>query len=137
MSLSKLDRTGEVALIVAAGGLAAWYSPGLDLPALLGVALLAKFRGRAQALTAAVSTSVMALAFAFVSPHGAHPLVPLIIKIAAMCLGAVVLSDRKADDEGRPRVQLDRLSKYVWSLRTDGTMEYGSPAFCEYAGCSP
>ena len=86
MGLSNLGRTGEVALIIAGGGLAAWYGPCLTFQHSWGVALLANFRGRASALTAAISTSVMALGFAFVSPHMAHPLVPFVVTIASMCL---------------------------------------------------
>ena len=42
-----------------------------------------------------------------------------------------------ADETKIPfHVRLDELSKYVWSRSAGGTMEYVSPAYCEYLGLS-
>ncbi len=46
------------------------------------------------------------------------------------------LTDESANLEPKIpfQVRLDELSKYVWSRTADGTMEYVSPACCEYLG---
>src|SRR5580658_6270783 len=102
MSFSKrsLIATSEAALIAAACGLAAWYSPLLDLPALVGVVLLARFRGRTQSLIGVFSFGLMALVSAIASPRFAPShtdLVQLVAAICAMCICTIFVSGAKGD----------------------------------------
>ena len=152
MSFSKLSLVtlSEAALIAAGGGLAAWYSPQLDLPAIVGVVLLARFRGRVQSLIGAFSFSLLVLVSAIVSPRFAHShtgLVQLLAAICAIWFCAYFASGTKANAnpplkwENPLRAQvnvwetvLTIFPGWMWLARPDGTPEFASPAALSYTG---
>jgi PAS domain S-box-containing protein len=140
----------EAALIAAGGGLAAWYSPQLDLPAIVGVVLLARFRGRVQSLIGVFSFSLMALVSAIASPRFAHShadLVQLVAAICAMCGCTIFVSGAKGDATARPESEnpvnardnvwdavLRVFPGWIWVARADGTPIAVSQGAQEYTG---
>src|SRR5580700_2508180 len=156
MSFSKLSLAtlGEAALIAAGGGLAAYYSPQLDLVAIVGVVLLARFRGRVQSLIGVFSFSLMALVSAIASPRFAHShtdLVQLVAAICAMCVCTIFVSRAKLerwvtinwdiDERKRAEQQIrdqltqlnllgERFPGFLWKALPDGRVTYIN-RYCE------
>jgi PAS domain S-box-containing protein len=138
--------SSEILLIAAGSGLLALHSPRFDLPAIVCVLLLARFRGRVQALVGASAFSLFGL---WSIPTG-HPFSetftgngPFVAALGAIWCCAFLASSSGSDraaahSSTNPfEVRLDELSKYVWSRNVDGTIEYVSPDGCEYLGVSP
>lgn len=152
MSFNKrnLRVASEAAVIAAGGGLAAWYSPALDLPAIVGVVLLARFRGRLQSLVGALSFSLFVVVSGIASPHFAQShadLVQLGAAISGVWLCAIFSVPDKADRTSPLKLEKPIQSKdsvweavltvlpgWVWWARSDGTPEYTSAASLEYTG---
>ncbi|HEX4227253.1 MAG TPA: PAS domain-containing protein [Bryobacteraceae bacterium] len=150
MSFSKrsLVAMSEAALIAAGGGLAAWYSPRLDLPAIVGVVLLARFRGRVQSLIGAL-VLVSAIASARFA-HSHTDLVQLVAPICAIWFCAFTASGTMANaspplkSENPIRAQdnvwetvLKFFPGWMWLARPNGTPEFASPAALSYTGLAP
>jgi len=152
-SKRSLITTSEAALIAAGGGLAAWYSPLLDLPAIVGVVLLARFRGRVQSLIGAFSFSLLVLVSAIASPRFANSHTDLVQLVAAICaiwFCSFFASGSKANgspplkSENPLRVQdnlwetvLKIFPGWMWIARPDGTLEFVSQGALEYSGFTP
>jgi TonB dependent receptor len=135
-----------ILLIVVGSGLLALCGPKCDLLAIVCVVLLARFRGRAQALIAATTFSLVGLvAVATVHrfPQEFTTNGQFAAAIGAIWCCALLASSSRSDrTAGRSstnpfEVHLDELSKYVWSRSVDGTIEYVSPDGYEYLGVSP
>lgn len=153
MSFSKrsLAAMSEAALIAVGGGLAAWYSPSLDL-AIVYVVVLARFRGRVQSLIAALSFSLLALVSVIVNPRFGHSptdLFQLAAVICALWLCAFFASGAKAD--ANPHLKWEKPLRaqdhvwetvlkifpgWMWIARPDGTLEFVSQGALEYSGFS-
>jgi PAS domain S-box-containing protein len=138
--------SSEILLIAVGSGLSALYGPKFGLLAIVCVVLLARFRGRVQALIAATTFSLVGLvAFATVHrfPQEFTTNGQFAAAIGAIwCCALFAVSSRSyrtsAHSSTNPfEVRLDELSKYVWSRNADGTIEYLSPDGCEYLGVSP
>jgi PAS domain S-box-containing protein len=71
---------------LAHGGLLAWFNPLLGTLAITAVLLLARFRGRVQALTGAFAFTVLALVLAVMSPLVAQAATDLRQLVAAICV---------------------------------------------------
>jgi PAS domain S-box-containing protein len=137
--------SSEILLIAAGSGWLALHSPGFDLPAMVCVLLLARFRGRVQALIGASAFSLFGLrsiATGHPFPQGFTGNGPFVAALCAIWCCAFLASSSRADRAAAYRstnpfdVRLDELSKYVWSRNVDGTIEYVSPNGCEYLGVS-
>jgi PAS domain S-box-containing protein len=131
--------------IAAGSGLLARLNPEFGLVAIVTMVLLARFRGRVQAVIGASSFTFLELVSAIITPRTANTDAYLLQMLATICatwLCAIFASQTKADTKARPKsihpfdVRLDELSEYVWSRTAEGSMEYVSPAFCEYLGIS-
>src|ERR1700733_10515958 len=138
--------SSEILLIAVGSGLMALYGPKFDLLVIVCVVLLARFRGRVQALIAAATFSLVGLG-AIATGHGFPQEFTRNGQFAAAisaiwCCALVALSSKpdrtSAHSSTNPfEVRLDELSKYVWSRNAEGTIEYVSPDGCEYLGISP
>src|ERR1700691_531748 len=155
MSFSTRNRmsTGEAALIVAGGALAAWYSPPLDPLAIAFVVLLGRFRGRIPARVGAFAFSVVVLVAAIVGPrlvHSSSEFVRLFALICAMWLCTIFASSAKVDRSARPEPEgaVDDRDKvweavlkifpgWMWVSRADGTPVSVSQGAPEYTGLDP
>jgi hypothetical protein len=138
--------SSEILLIAVGSGLLALYSPKFNLLVILCIVLLARFRGRVQALIAASTFSSVELA-AIATGHRFPQEFTRNGQLAAatsamLCCALFALSSKSdrtsAQSSTNPfEVRLDELSKYVWSRNADGTIEYVSPDGCEYLAISP
>jgi PAS domain S-box-containing protein len=135
----------EILFITVGSGFLALYGPGFDLLVIVGVVLLARFRGRVQALIAATAFSLLGLGAIATGHHfpqeftGSGRFAAAIGAVWCCALFALSRSGRATThSSANPfEVRLDELSKYVWSRKADGTIEYVSPDGCEYIGVSP
>jgi PAS domain-containing protein len=137
--------SSEILLIAVGSGLMALYGPKFDLLVIVCVVLLARFRGKVQALIAAATFSLVGLG-AIATGHGFPQEFTRNGQFAAAisaiwCCALVALSSKpdrtSAHSSTSPfEVRLDELSKYVWSRNAEGTIEYVSPDGCEYLGIS-
>jgi len=135
----------ELLLIAAGGGLLALCSPKSYLPAIVCIVLLARFRGRVQAVIAATAFSLAGLA-AIAAGHRFPQEFARDGKFAAVmgaiwCCALFALSARSHRAFSRRpnspfEIRLDELTRYVWSRHPDGSIEYVSPDGCEYLGIS-
>jgi PAS domain S-box-containing protein len=138
--------SSEILLIDVGGGWLALHSPGFALPAVVCVLLLARFRGRVQALIGASAFSL----FGLWSIATGHPFPeeftrngPFVAALGAIWCCAFLASPSRSDraaahSSTNPfEVRPDELSKYVWSRNVDGTIEYVSPDGWEHLGVSP
>ncbi|WP_211460529.1 PAS domain-containing protein [Collimonas silvisoli] len=140
----------EAALIIVGAGLTAWFSPQLDLFAVVCIVLLARFRGRVQSLVAALSFSLLALVSAIANfgfTHSHTDFIRLFAAIGAVWLCVLFASNVKTDSR-RPlnsddsRSTQDELWEsllkifpgWMWLARPDGTPEFASPAALAYTG---
>lgn len=137
--------SSEILLIAVGSGLLALYGPKFDLLVIVCVVLLARFRGRVQALIAATTFSLVglgAIATGHRFPQEFTRNGQFAAAISAMWCCALFAVSSKSDrtsahSSTNPfEVRLDELSKYVWSRNADGTIEYVSPDGCEYLGIS-
>ena len=146
--------SSEILLIAVGSGHSALYRPKFGLLAIVCVGLfaivcvvlLARFRGRVQALIAATTFSLVGLV-AIATVHRFSQEFTTSGQFAAAigaicCCGLFAVSSRSDRTSTHSStnpfgVRLDELSKYVWSRNADGTMEYLSPDGCEYMGISP
>jgi PAS domain S-box-containing protein len=138
--------SSEILLIAVGSGLMALFGPKFDLLIIVCVVLLARFRGRVQALIAAAMFSLVGLG-AIATGHGFPQEFTRNGQFAAAisaiwCCALVALSSKSdrtsTHSSTNPfEVRLDELSKYVWSRNADGTVEYVSPDGCEYLDISP
>jgi PAS domain S-box-containing protein len=138
--------SSEMFLIAVGNGLLASHSPRFDFLAIVCVLLLARFRGRTQAL---IGTSAFSL-FGLWSIGIGHRFPEeftgngqFLAALGAIWCCAFLASSSRSDRAAAHsltnpfEVRLDELSKYVWSRNADGTIEYVSPDACEYLGVSP
>lgn len=125
---------GDAALI-AAGVLAARYSPQLDPLAIACAVLLARFRGRGQALSGAIAFSLVMLASAIGRPGFVHSPAGLVQHAAVMwalwiCTFSVLSAKQEATsaEESEKRIHTgdgvwDAVKKivpgWVWAARRD------------------
>lgn len=137
--------SSELLLISAGSGLMAWCSPRYDCLAVVAIVLLARFRGRASSAVAASAFSLVELACVLSGGRFAEGHAGLRQAISVLCavwLCRAFIPGTKSPaalsaESGRLfDVPLDKLSKYVWSRKADGSLEYVSPASCEYLGVS-
>ena len=135
-----------ILLIAVGSGLLALCGPKCDLLAIVCVVLLARFRGRAQALIAATVFSLVGLGAIAAGHRFSQEFMrngQFAAAIGAIWCCALLASSSRSDrtaarSSTNPfEVHLDELSKYVWSRSVDGTIEYVSPDGCEYLGVSP
>jgi PAS domain S-box-containing protein len=142
--------TGEAALIVAGGALAAWYSPPLDPLAIAFVVLLGRFRGRIPARIGAFAFSAVVLVAAIVGPgfvHSSSEFVRLFALICAIWLCTIFASSAKVDRTARPEPEgaVDDRDKvweavlkifpgWMWVSHADGTPVSVSQGALEYTG---
>jgi PAS domain S-box-containing protein len=135
-----------ILLIAVGSGLLALCGPKCNLLAIVCVVLLARFRGRAQALIAATAFSLVGLG-AIAAGHRfpqeftrSGQLAAAISAIWSCALFALSANADRASSRSPNSpfgIRVDQLSKYVWSRNADGTIEYVSPDGCEYLGVSP
>ena len=117
--------------------LSAWFIALFFLIAIAAVLLLARFRGRVQALAGAFACTVLALVLAAMTPPAAHvspDLSPSLVAIGAVWLCALLAlprSQRLFD------VHPEELSDHAWSCTADGTLEHASPPCRAYLGLAP
>jgi PAS domain S-box-containing protein len=140
----------EAVLIGASAGVLGWYSPRFDLGAIVGVVLVAKFRGRVQSVIGAFSFSLLALVSGTLGPRFVHAPADLAQFVAATCsiwLCAFFSSGTKpvatAPLKGKgPSYAVDNVWKtvlklfpgWMWIARPDGTLEFVSQGALEYSG---
>ena len=117
--------------------LSAWFTALLFLIAIAAVLLLARFRGRKQALAGAFASTALALVLAAIIPPVAHAgsdLSPLLVAMGAVWLCALLALPRSQ----RPfDVHPEELSDHAWSCAADGTLEHASPQCRAYLGLAP
>ncbi|HEY6770739.1 MAG TPA: PAS domain-containing protein, partial [Candidatus Sulfotelmatobacter sp.] len=134
-------------LLIAVGSrLLALCGPKCNLFAIVCVVLLARFRGRVQALIAAtafslVGLSVIAAGHRFPQEFTRNGQFAAAIG-ALWCCALFALSaksDRPSSHSPNSpfEIRLDELIRYVWSRHADGSIEYVSRDGCEYLGVSP
>lgn len=137
--------SSELLLISAGSGLMAWCSPRYDCLAVVAIVLLARFRGRASSAVAASAFSLIELACVLSGGRFSEGHAGLRQAITALCAvwlcrafipGTKTPEELSAESGTLFDVPLDKLSKYVWSRKADGSLEYVSPASCEYLGVS-
>jgi PAS domain-containing protein len=138
--------SSEIILIAVGSGLLTLCGPKFDLLVIACVVLLARFRGKVQALIAATAFSLVglgAMATGYRFPQEFTRNGQFAAAITAIwCCALFALSSRSdrtsAHGSTNPfEVRLDELSKYVWSRNADGAIEFVSPDGCEYLGVSP
>ena len=138
--------SSEILLIAAGAGLLAYYGPKFDLLVIICVVLLARFRGRVQALIAATTFGLVglgAIATGHRFPQDFTRSGQFAAVISAICCCAIFALTSKSNRESARSsnnpfdFRLDELTRYIWSRHGDGTLEYLSPDGCEYLGVAP
>ncbi|HEY6851521.1 MAG TPA: PAS domain-containing protein [Terracidiphilus sp.] len=138
--------SSEILLIVASSGFLAMYGLEFDFLAFIWVVLLARFRGRVQALIAAAAFSLVglvAIATGHRFPQKFTSNGEFAAAIGAIwCCAFIAMSSNSnrgpAPGSNNPfDIRLDELSGYIWSRHADGTVEYLSPDGCQYLGIAP
>ena len=138
--------SSEILLIVASSGFLAMYGLKFDFLAFIWVVLLARFRGRVQALIAAAAFSLVglvAIATGHRFPQKFTSNGEFAAAIGAIwCCAFIAMSSNSnrgpAPGSNNPfDIRLDELSGYIWSRHADGTVEYLSSDGCQYLGIAP
>jgi PAS domain-containing protein len=138
--------SSEILLIAAGSWFLALRGPKCDLLAIVCVVLLARFRGRVQALIAASAFSLAglgAIAAEYRFHQGFTGNGQLAVAVSAIwCCAFFTLSSKSNRGSARSsnnpfEICLDELTRYVWSRHADGSVEYVSPDGCEYLGVAP
>ncbi len=141
----------EMALIIGGAGLAAWFSPQLDLLGLIYVVLLIRFRGRERGLVGAAAFSLLLLLSASIgsgSIYSNTDLIRFFATSSAVWLCALLASNGKTGSSRPPsseegsRATHDYIwgslpkifPGWMWLARPDGTPDFASPAALEYTG---
>jgi PAS domain-containing protein len=135
--------SSEILLIAAGSGCLALCGSKCDLVAIVCVLLLARFRGRVQAVIAASAFSLVTIAIGHRFSQEFTGNGETATAIGAIWCCAFFPMSSKPSREPAPGsnnpfdVRLDELTRYIWSRRADGTLEYVSPDRCEYLGIAP
>jgi PAS domain-containing protein len=138
--------SSELFLIVACSGFLAMYGSKFDFLAFICVVLLARFRGRMQALIAAAAFSLVglvAIATWHRFPQGFTSNGEFAAAIGAIWCCAFFAMSSNPNRGPAPRsnkpfdIRLDELTRDIWSRQVDGTVEYLSLDGCEYLGVAP
>jgi PAS domain S-box-containing protein len=135
--------SSEILLIAAGAGLLALYGSKCDLVAIVCVLLLARFRGRVQAVIAASAFSLVTIAIGHRFPQEFTGNGETATAIGAIwCCAFFAMSSKSNRGPARSLnnpfdIRLDELTRYIWSRHADGTLEYVSPDGCEYLGVAP
>jgi hypothetical protein len=116
-------------LIGASGGILGWYGSRFDLGAIVGVLLLARFRGRGQSVVGAFCFSLLALVSAKAGPRSLHASADLAQvggAASAIWLCAFLASGRKPAATARAgdnvwESLLKLFPGWMWITRPDGT----------------